>query len=64
MRISAVKVKKDRESKVALDQGFAINFFECSENEIVLMLPTDAETLKKSIDYHGWKALGEVITSH
>lgn len=64
MRISAVKVKKDRESKVALDQGFAINFFECSENEIVLMLPTDAETLKKSIDYHGWEAIGEVITSH
>lgn len=64
MRISAVKVKKDRDLSIALAQGFAVNYFECDENEIVLVFPTDAEKLKQSVQHHGWEIIGEVITSH
>lgn len=63
MKISSIKVIKDKTMKEALDQGFAVNFFECGENEMQLMLPTLPEILVKAVNYHGWTSIGEPIYS-
>lgn len=63
MKISSVKVIKNKTMQDALDQGFGVNFFECSENEINLMLPTTPEHLLKSAEKLGWTVISKPLQS-
>lgn len=63
MKIASFKVLKNKTMQEALDQGFGVNFFDCSENEINLMLPTTPENLLKSAEKLGWTVLSNPLRS-
>lgn len=55
-----IKVKKETENsfEVALRQGFAVNLYQCKQDEMWLSLPNDEDTLEYALR-RGWEIVEE-----
>lgn len=55
---SRVKVvKREGDFDRALGQGFAINLHECSDSEMVLVLPVDKGSMNHYVKQYGWEVV-------
>lgn len=55
---SRVKVRKNEgDFDKALKQGFGINLHECSDNEMILVLPVDKGSMNHYVKQAGWEVI-------